>query len=808
MSDATTRIALDTSSYEAGAKRISASDAEMARTAKATFSEVGEAARRAFDTVGEGPDRVARLASSVSQNSRRMVEDFKRVEEAARRVNSAQESRAIPMISRVGKMELMHAGRSIGGSLLSGAPIGRALEQEAPRIIEALGPAALKAAGGVAGLSAGLGGLAVAAAAVGAGLTVVNAQRESDKLRRANDLVGNVGNRNGDTVSELDKEIESARKSAQETRHLRHTKRNQFANLAGEAYSAVGIDGIHGTQDGDVMGIRNRKVSLEERRDAASERDLGFARRAFSGDESAEKDRLRVGMEEKVREIRASMVKDANALVAVERGGYELEVAKLDRVQKVNAENIGLERTLTFLKQQGADVEVRSAEARLVSARRVLELGPGSGNGYQANARVVEGASEELRLARRVGDERREEYSTGVTIAALTERADDRHLMALSLEEQKLKGRLASPAYGADEKMGMSTALMDNQGEQREIFRQRTARADEGWLNQRASSYERGYGGQRQGLLDRQTILKGEIERNTSGTDAGGQTVFKDANLGAQQLAQAHQLQQTLEEIAHTRERSIKDAEQTVRVAGLEAHGMRETATIAAEIYGWDSKIAEARFAQNNDVADQYEKLKGIAQEQRKIHDFLHPEDRAAERATARATDRVQRGFDKNAGLLNPVLNGDGEVIGGRDPATGENRATTPEERRASKRARDVSPYTGETMAKDAFGSYESTPQMFAQTDAERRLVKAHGAADLLARLSGDPAHDPAARLAKASVFRDFHKDRNVAEQDRRTIPGPDPKISALTGQVTALTGLVNKLAAGMDKLAGKIGVA
>ena len=93
-------------------------------------------------------------------------------------------------ISRMGAMELQHVGRSLAGSMMAGMPVGRAVEMESPRLISALGPAVLSAVGGLSGLAAVLGPLALVVGAAATAFAAYNANEAARKTRGAISEVG------------------------------------------------------------------------------------------------------------------------------------------------------------------------------------------------------------------------------------------------------------------------------------------------------------------------------------------------------------------------------------------------------------------------------------------------------------------------------------------------------------------------------------------------------------------------------------------------------------------------------------------
>ena len=96
-------------------------------------------------------------------------------------------------IGRMQVQEIGHSVRAMFDSVLAGMPIDRVLEMETPRLVQALGPAAVSAAGGLSGLLAVAGPLvAVVAAATGA-FALFKSEMEDNRMRRKASEIGQDG---------------------------------------------------------------------------------------------------------------------------------------------------------------------------------------------------------------------------------------------------------------------------------------------------------------------------------------------------------------------------------------------------------------------------------------------------------------------------------------------------------------------------------------------------------------------------------------------------------------------------------------
>ena len=333
-------------------------------------------------------------------------------------------------ISRMGKMELAHVGRSLGGSLLAGQPVGRALEMEAPRLISALGPAVLGAVGGFAGLAVVLGPLTAAVVAAGAAFVVHNANKAANQQREANAEIGmtsaemrnetdlddifnpkmgdkarsrhrdmrqrlasmdNAGLPSEEVKSteDLEKDWQAATEEVNRTKQRRHSKFNRFANLFGG-----------GMDDADVQDVEIRRNNVGLQRDVAAERDLSFKNREFDGDPAAARDRAKLTRDEgltaienqrRLGKITEQDFERRKTLIGEE---YALASKEIERRQQGAERSVELERDILAIKKDGKDVAEKTAQAQLEAAQKALADGPKEGPQHDANLNAVDAAKQ------------------------------------------------------------------------------------------------------------------------------------------------------------------------------------------------------------------------------------------------------------------------------------------------------------------------------------------------------------------------------------------------------------------------------
>lgn len=135
--------------------------------------------------------------------------------------------------------------------------------------------------------------------------------------------------------------------------------------------------------------------------------------------------------------------------------------------------------------------------------------------------------------------------------------------------------------------------------------------------------------------------------------------------------------------------------------------------------------------------------------------------------------DKFDRRQERDDGLINVRRDMSGNIYGGIDAITGKYRGVTPGYGRAEQGlSGGLNKENGlpglMTGTLDSYGGTGSiVPPMFQESSAAAHLRGAKGAAEHLAGLRGDPAHDPAARLKNGVIFPDLKK--TVASEFGRT---------------------------------------
>ena len=315
------------------------------------------------------------------------------------------------------------------------------------------------------------------------------------------------------------------------------------------------------------------------------------------------------------------------------------------------------------------------------------------------------------------------------------------------------------------------------------------------------------------------------LARLQTAKDKGHDTTAASAEVTDKQIALSEALRSAREE---------RDTlAQQANIQSLQLTNQVTAAKNASALLGLQKQITAATNAGKDAEAAKYQAMLDQLKAAQQLENYLHPEGPARDRAGKRATDQASARMGAAGGLLNPVRDANGDVAGGLDPETGQNRNLSAAERSAARaasnrRARGL--YDGSTKAKDAVSGgligdnapipdlpripdNAGTGNMFDRTSASGALDRASAARSTLEGHRGDFQHDPAARMDAAHTFRSVagmewdqrHGGKNVAEENRPKAPQKQEHGDKGTAE---LIGTMGKLMQMIQQFGTKIGSA
>ena len=526
--------------------------------------------------------------------------------------------------------------------LSAGQSPAQAAMMEVPRLLQAFG-------GGI-GTIVGVGALA------GIAEKLVEARNEAKELRKALDALGAPMPAAGKaSVEEVNARLKETLETSQKLEAaksgffhvLAGTLANRIKNPMGNIVEAVAAQGD--TDDANARGAEGEKDRLTHSLAMSEKAGIDLDKRSANGDDSAAFDKIRLkGAQERQaieERITSGELSRDTELVANSHEREKLEIEIEQRRQDAAKNTLALESQLLQIKRTGAEVEVRSAEARLSAARQALFNGPHEGTEHAGNFGKVQEAEEALRVAERTRDEHRDDLDIQEAVALVVKNSDARHLVSLGMEEQKIRARLASPDYGDDEKRTMSAHLVDLQGQQHDAMHAYIGKANQAYLARQSAGYGPGHAGQLQGIRDRRMVLGMETDANTAGTREDGSRVFKNGFLGAQQTAEAANLKRQEDAILFTENQQLDAAKARTKQMEDEEKGLTGLSKIEGIRAGYQTQIAAAIHDQNGALADQLKKQQKVAEGEANLVEFLKPPAQKAKEA--RDATRKQQNINR-----------------------------------------------------------------------------------------------------------------------------------------------------------------
>lgn len=571
-------------------------------------------------------------------------------------------------LSRMGKMELGHVGRSLAGSVAAGAPIDRALEMEAPRIISVLGEMGL----GMSMLLPIFGALAAVVAPAVAAFAVFNENRAASKTRQSLSEIGenetNLGDLSSDlnnskldwqsrrrrfqkrnrqdrlefnkpdnvqlptedseSAKDLDKDIEDAQKRIEAAEAQRRTKMDKFARFWGGGLKRSSVQ--------DAVAQREQLVG---RRDDEQERDQGFAQREFDGDPNVEADRLKKTRDDRMSSIQKDQdsrkINDGPKQLALAQESYDLSMKELARRQEGTKAAVALEESITSAKRAGYQVDLQVAQARLNAAQELLKNGPKEGDEHAQLQAAANAAQLEVEAAQKATREKTNQADLETKIANLRGSSDQVRKATLDLERANIERKLGAADTKADELPGLNADRARNQQQQDEFAKQQKLRAiDTGEKEDKAHAGR--------GFADELDLLKKELGRTGDKRGWNQSENGNDASFNADLDTHVTELTRAIDDLTfaeNSRLTALQNEGKQIRNRGYQPTEATKDDEIDDK---YNKQISEERHGKNNpDVIAQLEQNRD---DEKKVVAVDEASMTPAERE-ARAKKNDTRGF-------------------------------------------------------------------------------------------------------------------------------------------------------------------
>ncbi len=402
MADATNRVSLESGGFEAGARKVQSSARDAEATTREAFAHMGNSADAAFGRVAAGADKAARSYKAL----RSEVDSLARANKAADGGGGGGGHGGGAMNARMRSQMLMHSSRAGMDSIMAGQSPMNALLMEGPRLAE------------VAGLSMGATiGVSALALAVG---KLVTSYHEAGEAKKEFDAAATFVGGRGTSAETYRGQIDAVVKARDELREKTGGFTTQLAEtgvnfltrkmtdplaLAKDVLTGRGVGNPNQTERDQDEAAKERQISGYQSAIVAKlgdENDLR-AHAVRYGQESIAVAEIRLRKEEAITEARQRAQKSpglsADGEVREIERSAKMQEDAANLSQRAASENIRLESSLLAIRREGGNVELRTADARLASARALLALAPVSGEAHDTAANRVGADEEGLRKA-------------------------------------------------------------------------------------------------------------------------------------------------------------------------------------------------------------------------------------------------------------------------------------------------------------------------------------------------------------------------------------------------------------------------
>jgi hypothetical protein len=488
----------------------------------------------------------------------------------------------------------------------------------------------------------------------------------------------------GQSVAELDGKVKAAEANMEKFR-----KKADEIEEGGKSLFQRGFDFVRPNSASSSQG----KLKAAEAGFDASEEEESQAMEARADKEEKlvelEKVRATLGkeaaaqMELSIKQAETLASKDVaanNRLMILIKEKQALEQEAFDKAVETAGMKEDFEQQLISIQKSGSDVEVKSAQAAVDYWQKKLELAGKNKDLIREAALEEDKAANKLRDVTHAKELESASLSSQTEIANLQGSADQRHLAALEIERKHLEWvrENAKP----DERPKADLAVAKNAEESRQEA-QRLAEQNSQSQRQWVSAAQ-GFG-----PSEELNTARANLQITRELIDEKEREGILDETAKANLTAQVAQ-----------EERSVKEKDVSLRMT--EAENALEEAKIAlthdgktAETQKHNVTLAEIAAVQTEiQLQDSLntELSKGLQIKLQSLNADLHAQElaafrtpaaawykqQAANRAEERGNQRAERNFQRNDGLRDVQRDLNGNVIGGRDPVTGERVNRTP----------------------------------------------------------------------------------------------------------------------------------
>jgi hypothetical protein len=488
----------------------------------------------------------------------------------------------------------------------------------------------------------------------------------------------------GQSVAELDGKVKAAEANMEKFR-----KKADEIEEGGKSLFQRGFDFVRPNSASSSQG----KLKAAEAGFDASEEEESQAMEARADKEEKlvelEKVRATLGkeaaaqMELSIKQAETLASKDVaanNRLMILIKEKQALEQEAFDKAVETAGMKEDFEQQLISIQKSGSDVEVKSAQAAVDYWQKKLELAGKNKDLIREAALEEDKAANKLRDVTHAKELESASLSSQTEIANLQGSADQRHLAALEIERKHLEWvrENAKP----DERPKADLAVAKNAEESRQEA-QRLAEQNSQSQRQWVSAAQ-GFG-----PSEELNTARANLQITRELIDEKEREGILDETAKANLTAQVSQ-----------EERSVKEKDVSLRMT--EAENALEEAKIAlthdgktAETQKHNVTLAEIAAVQTEiQLQDSLntELSKGLQIKLQSLNADLHAQElaafrtpaaawykqQAANRAEERGNQRAERNFQRNDGLRDVQRDLNGNVIGGRDPVTGERVNRTP----------------------------------------------------------------------------------------------------------------------------------
>ena len=325
------------------------------------------------------------------------------------------------------------------------------------------------------------------------------------------------------------------------------------------------------------------------------------------------------------------------AIAQVKREG-DIERENAESKHAAQERALGLEASLLYLKTQGANEEVRAAEARLRAAEETLAEG-GNDREREAAKIAVDAAKEQLSVTQRTVSLKHQQQAVDIETASFVGTADEKRTLELQRQLEILQAQRATAKE--DQRAEIDAAIARNEEQSRQLAFSKSEKGFQRFdIGIDATTGE--------GASEKLTGARRHLKNAKSHLDSLNNTDGVDPNQIAEAKEKVHSLQMSIADMEREWDTANETAKTQAEILQAQETGHISLAKQLEIELKYRERIAQANRDGNAELAAQLQTQQTLEIHAQRVAEYMKsPEQRRKDHEAARKADRDSKAYDR-----------------------------------------------------------------------------------------------------------------------------------------------------------------